>query len=183
MTADELEFSISRYADGDLSDGQRSAVEDRLATDPAARAVLADYRRLGDLLAAPPAGLDWDALAGRLSSAVAEGDAPAVAGRIGFAGWAWRAGSLAAAVAVAVTVGRTLHRAPTVAMPTPAAVPVGPAVAEVSGPSVEVGSGPVVAQVTVGPSPALAARTSSWRYGEGVVSRPATVVIASASSR
>ncbi len=180
MISDALEFSISQYADGTLPDGERLAVEAALSADPAARAVLADYRRLGDLLLAPPADLDWDRLHRHLSSAVAEGDRPAVAGRIGFG--MWRLGAIAAAAVVAVAVGIMAHGG----RPTPVAVVPTPApavqVAEVTGPTVEAAAGPVVSQVTVGPSPALAARGSSWRYAEGVVSRQPTVVIARAQA-
>ena len=182
MTTEELEYALSQYADGTLPVGERSAVEAAMATDPAAEAVLADYRRLGELLREPPADLDWDRLARRLSAAVADDDRSAVVGRIG---WGRRWAAVAAVAAVAVTVGLLARRPGTTSSGPVAAVrnEPGPAVADVSGPALEAGGGPAVADVAVGPSPALAASGSSWRYGEGVVSRPPTVVIAAGDQR
>ena len=179
MTNDTLELSISQYADGTLPAGERLAVEAALVANPAARAALAEYRRLGELLAAiPSVDLDWDRLASHLSSAIdAEVDAPAVVGRIGFGAWGRWAGALAAVATVAVGVGLfARHRSPVdvAVKPTPAAVQ---PVIVVTGPTVDVDRGVAVAEVRVGPSPALAARDASWRYGEGVVSRPPTAVI------
>ena len=190
MTSDELEFSISQYADGTLPAGQRPAVDAALAADPAARRVLAEYRRLNQLLAAPPAGVDWDRLAAHLSAAVDDERAderlarPAVAGRIGPA-WRspWRIGSVAAAAAMAVTVGLLAHHGRPAGTPVPAGRQVvEAAVAEVTGPGVESATVPPEAQVTIGPSPALAARAGSGRYAEDVISRTPRVVIAGAEA-
>ena len=178
MTDEDLEFSISQYADGTLPADGRAAVEAVLAADPAARAALAEHRRLTALLAVPPAGVDWDRLASRLSAGVADGDR-GVAGRIGRAWLPWRIGAVAAAAAVAVTVGLLAHRGRPGAAVRPVRVDA-PAVAIVTGPAVETGTGPAEAQVTIGPSPALAARGESWRYAEGVVTRPSTATIAAA---
>ena len=41
MTRDELEFSISQYLDGTLGARERDALDERLATDAEARALLA----------------------------------------------------------------------------------------------------------------------------------------------
>ena len=177
MISENLEFSISQYVDGTLSADERAAVEAELAVDPSARAALAEHRRLNDLLATPPAGLDWDRVASHLTAFVADGnDHVAVAGRIGWRS-PWRIGSIAAAAAgVAVTVGLLAHRGrPSPVVPVPSE-----SVAVVTGPSVEAPAGPAEADVKIGPSPALAARGESWRYAEGVVGRPSTAVIAAA---
>ncbi len=166
MTPDALEFALSQYADGTLPSGERAAVDIVLAADPAARATVADYRRLDRLLADPPA-VNWDRFAARLAAAVA--DPPAVAGRIGW----WRPAAVAAAAVVAVTVGLARHGRPTAPARTAPE-----SVAVVSGPAVEAAAGPAEATVSIGPSPALAARGGSGRYAEGVVGRPPTVVIA-----
>ncbi|MGF1633924.1 MAG: anti-sigma factor family protein [Phycisphaerae bacterium] len=50
MVDEELEFQISRYLDDDLSPPETRALEERLAADAGARAVLADYRRLSATL-------------------------------------------------------------------------------------------------------------------------------------
>ena len=184
MTAEDLEFSLSQYADGTLPDGERSAVEAVLAVDPAARAAVAAHRILHERLAVPPGDVNWDRLATFLSASVAEADldAAVVVGRIGPSRWtsAWRIGSIAAAAVVAVSVGLLARRSHPTAVAVAPARPVSPAVAVVTGPAVEMGSGPVEAEVTIGPSPALAARGGSWRYAEGVVDRQPTAVIAAA---
>lgn len=86
MTRDELEFLVSQYAEGDgalLTPAERDVVERQLATDPEARAMLADERRLSDLLAAETGDLagdvDFSALSRRISTAVALAPLPEVA--------------------------------------------------------------------------------------------------------
>ena len=170
MTIMDDDAAILAYADGTLPADRRGDVE----ADPAALAAVAEYRRLGELLAAPPVDLDWDRLAGHLSAAVAAEDRPAVVGRIGFGARAW--GAIAAAAALAVGVGLLSHRSPVAVRPTPTAPP--PSVAVVTGPTADVAADPAVADVRVGPSPALTARDAHWRYAEGVVTRRQTVVIA-----
>ncbi len=74
MTDELLEFSISQYLDNDLSPEEIVALEERLKTDPAARALLDEYRQINVLLKAPPAmpQMSWNTLATHLSAAVAE---------------------------------------------------------------------------------------------------------------
>ena len=75
MTRDQLEFSISQYADGTLPAWERAALEAVLARDAAARALLAEYRALDAALkAAPdaPPAVAWDRLAERIGGAVAQ---------------------------------------------------------------------------------------------------------------
>jgi anti-sigma factor RsiW len=43
MTSEALEFSISQYLDGNLPTDEEAALVERLATDPAARALFAEY--------------------------------------------------------------------------------------------------------------------------------------------
>lgn len=80
MTRDELEFSISQYVDGTLvDDGQRSALEERLATDAEARALYAEYQTLQGVLVSslPMPEVDWDQFASRVSAAVEREEMPA----------------------------------------------------------------------------------------------------------
>jgi len=74
MTRDELEFSISQYLDGTLAAGEAEALEEVLARDAGARAMLAEERQLTALLRAasgPLPPVRWDALASRIGQAVA----------------------------------------------------------------------------------------------------------------
>src|SRR3954447_25386102 len=75
MIPAELEFLISQYADGTLPAEGRGALEEVLRRDPAARALLEEYRGLdralnGAATAPAIAGVDWDRLAERISGAV-----------------------------------------------------------------------------------------------------------------
>src|ERR1700761_200522 len=68
---DELEFSISQYLDGTLSAPEAAALEQVLASDAAARALLDEYRQLDALIkSAPLPAVRWDALASSISSAI-----------------------------------------------------------------------------------------------------------------
>jgi anti-sigma factor RsiW len=125
MIAEETEFQISQYHDGTLSPAARSAVDELLKSDPAARKVLEDFQKLDSRLAnlriAPP--VQWDRYATRISIALNEEntpeqntpeentpaeDTPATAGRIGFAAWSGRL-RIAAAVLIVATVGVILR--------------------------------------------------------------------------
>src|SRR3982751_4843533 len=74
MISPELEILIAQYADGTLPAERRDALEEVLRRDPAARALLEEYRELDHALkgaTAPEiAGVDWDRLAERISGAV-----------------------------------------------------------------------------------------------------------------
>jgi anti-sigma factor RsiW len=188
MTRDELEFQISQYLDDMLSPGERAALELILASDGEARAMLAEYRRLDEHLSRdlPLPNVKWEQLAEHLSAAVAEVDEePVVVGRIGAASsaWTWRS-RLAIAASIVLVLGSGLllfdanRRGGGHGSPMTPDVPAAPLASMVLGPQAEPATGPVMQQITVGPSPALAAGGDSWRYAEGVVTRPSTAVIA-----
>jgi hypothetical protein len=170
MTRDELEFQISQYVDGTLSTGETTALEKTLASSEKARELLNEYSRLQKHLnsAMPLPIIQWDRLAAHLSNVV---QAPQVAGRIGFASGRFRL-AIAASILIIITVGLFFHprRSPKTNSEEPIAIIVGP--------QAEAAIGPVIQQITVGPSPALAARGDSWRYGEGVVTRPSHIELA-----
>ena len=74
MIDNEFEFSLSQYLDNNLSTAETAALEARLQSDPAARELLEEYRRIDSLLKAPspmPA-IAWDKLANHLSDATAD---------------------------------------------------------------------------------------------------------------
>jgi len=183
MTRDELEFQISQFADGTLPANEVAALEAHLAGDDEARQLLAEYRRLGAMVAAhlpPLPAVNWDRLAKHLSAVVAEADVPAIAGRITPATastWSWRSRlAIAASVMIVLGGGWLVFKTQPAVHPQP--TPEAPIAIAVSGPQAEAGNGPAVEEITVGPSKALAARADSWRYAEGVVTRPSTAVIA-----
>lgn len=96
MLADDLEFSISQYADGTLPAGERAALEDILRRDSAARALLAEYRRLdGALKAAVAPVVDWDGFAGRVGDAIVRAGDATLPGDFEFALAQWADGTLA----------------------------------------------------------------------------------------
>jgi anti-sigma factor RsiW len=185
MTRDDLEFLISQHLDGTLSEADRVALDERLANDADARDLLAEYRRLNDFLVTPPPAVNWDRLAEHLSSAVteaAEADQPAVIGRIGQSTWTWRSRlAIAASIVIVASSGLLFYDAHRPALPGKVPGPtVGNSSMLVVGPQAETSAGPVVQQITIGPSPALAAQGDSWRYAEGVITRPSTATIAGA---
>ena len=103
MTRDELEFSISQYLDGTLAAAQRDALDERLASDAEARAVLAEYQALQGVLASSPIpDVNWDQFAAQISSAVARQELPAQSYKLS----AWlRPARLAIAASVLLAIG------------------------------------------------------------------------------
>src|SRR5688572_23451362 len=103
MIDEQLESQIAQYADGTLPADQRAALEQMLANDADARAVLDEYRRLDASLKRelPVPAMNWDRLAAHLSDAVADEDRATTP-----IAWPLRhAGKLAAAAAVILFIG------------------------------------------------------------------------------
>jgi len=73
MTQDQLEFAISQYLDGTLPPEERSALEQRLATDANAQRLLDEYRSLDALAKGvlPLPNFNWNKLSASISDAVA----------------------------------------------------------------------------------------------------------------
>jgi len=180
VTRDELEFAISQYLDGALAEAEVSALEERLATDAEARAMLAEYRRLEIVLkAAPRPALDWEALGDRITQAVAGQEPPAQSYRLH---WVKTVSVLAVAATVLVAVGFGIR----LLQPGPTDRPNGqfagthpprqPIVIEVVDRPIQ-GAEPV--QVTLVDQPVPAEnRPVLVRYQEDLVSRPSQVIIA-----
>jgi anti-sigma factor RsiW len=63
MNEEQLEFLISRHVDGDLSVQEQTALQARLLTDPKARQLLEDYRKLNRMVVAHNASVSFDAVA------------------------------------------------------------------------------------------------------------------------
>jgi anti-sigma factor RsiW len=176
MVDEKFEFLISQYLDGTLSEAERARVEARLVADVEAQAVLAEYRKLNNRLVvnvAAPA-VRWDRLAAEISAAVEKQSEPLVIPYPAFTfGWKLRVAAAACvAMAGAVAVIHSLHhKAPVVEQTVASSV-----IAQ--GPQAERPAGPAMQQISVGPSPALAAKGESWRYAEGVVARPSHIELA-----
>ncbi|HEY7087086.1 MAG TPA: hypothetical protein VH518_03295 [Tepidisphaeraceae bacterium] len=178
LTRDELEYCISQYIDGTLAPIERPAVEERLATDPEAREILAEYQRLNTSLktSLPPVpNIAWDTLTEQIQTAIAAEEAPVRHYSIRSIGWV-RGLAAAAAVLMVVSVAAHFLRMPT----TPIAQPVG--VAVISGPRADVASSDVLEQIQIGPSPSFATDTRSAEEME-IVSRPTVVLIDRAASQ
>jgi anti-sigma factor RsiW len=171
MTRQELEYSISQYLDGTLPPLQRDALEERLASDAEARAILAEYEQLNHLLrtrlpAMPQ--LAWDRLAAQIAGAVAAEQPPVRHLWSRAIGWTARL-AVAAAVLMVLSLAIFFARGPRQqARPAPQGTAV------VSGPQVEQAPGPVVSEISIGPAPSLA---NQWRFGEEIVARPTIVRI------
>lgn len=182
MTRDELEYTLSQYLDGTLAASDESALEQRLATDESARALLSEFRSLDRALRSSPLpAFDFDALAGAVSAAVAAQDEPAQSYRLH---WVRTAAALALAACVVIAAGvgiRRLQQAPTAGntrfaqthpRPEPKQVVV---LDTASRPSASTAP---IEIVSVGPSAAPQDRPALARYHEDLLSRPSQVIIA-----
>ena len=184
MTRDELEFAISQYLDGSLAEPQQSALEERLAGDPDARAVLAEYRTLDRVLrSAPGPEIDFESMADRIRTAVYREPAPVQSYRLE---WFRTASALALAACVVIAAAVGIRRmttgdrrgdAPVVSVPTwPEAVARHIVVVD-STTRPAVSTAPV-AVASVGPSAALQESPALAGYDEDLLSRPSQVIIA-----
>ena len=170
MIDQQLEFQISQYLDGTLSPAQITALEERLASDPEAAALLEEYRRMDEVvkgsLPLPP--VNWDRLAAHLSAAVAQEEAPVRHYKLPAARFA-RAAALAAAVALAAGIFFMIPERQTGNSPDAGMVVVGPSAQQAAGAPVQV--------VTISPGPEAAELEA--HTAEVAVSRPPTILIAS----
>jgi anti-sigma factor RsiW len=180
----DREFLISQYADGTISDADRAALESLLSRDAEARQALADERRLTEFLStagAPMQAVDWDALAARISAAVADAEEPAPSYRL-MPWWSPARLALAASVLIASAIGVSVYmstqRASTVPTQRVAVVTPPKSVSIVTGPVAEAAPNGV-AEVSIGPAPQVAGNSDVSRYSSDLVTRPARLVIAS----
>jgi anti-sigma factor RsiW len=186
MTADQTEFLISQYADGTIAATDRVALESHLATDPAARRLLDEYRQLDALLrtAAPSVpAFDYDALAARINAAIDDHNTAREPLRLPIP-WLRVGAGLAIAASVLLAVGlwlRPFATAPTSSNPTVAtnAKPAGVIQVAVLQPAdARLEYGPALQQIRVGPP--AGGLTDSRVLSEAIVTRPNTLFIAKA---
>ena len=185
---EDLEYSISQYVDGSLPAAEKAALEKRLAEDADARAMLEEYRKLDEAIrasATPMPEIDWDALAGRISNAVAEQNEANESfkiERVRRSPWVVRASWMALAASVLIVAGIAIH----LMRPTPG-TPIGDpgplarnSSADIHGPQAEPATGPSVAEVTITAPAQFADASREYPNGEGIVVQPSRVTIASA---
>jgi len=170
---EQLEYAISQYIDGTLSPAEHEALEIRLREDPEAATLLREYRDLDVLLKTPVMvpNFNWDALAEQISSNIDEEEEQAspVIFRIGWgrvASYAAAACLVIAGAIAAIVLTQNRPAAPR------------QAVAQVSGPSAEQGSGPKVMQIAIGPGSDSMARLDN-RAAQAILVRDSSVVIQS----
>lgn len=116
MSDEQLHFAISQYIDGTLPPAEAAALEKRLQADPAARRLLDEYRRIGDLMqvALPVPEMDWDKLSTQISAAIdrevvpvmGEGEDTPLTYRIGV----WKPLAMAAGVLLCATLALVLFK-------------------------------------------------------------------------
>jgi anti-sigma factor RsiW len=190
----DVEFLIVQYLDGSLAEGERAALEARLANDPEARALLDEHRALDVLLRRDRIpDIRWDVLSRHLSSAVMAAQMPEVEEpvhtlRMPWVGWA---GKLAIAATLVIATGIVIvalkHGSPKTTSPMASTtiktnVQVATGFVSVTGPKAEGESGPAESQVSVGPSRAIAGESMLAQYNDEVISRPAHIMVASGAN-
>ena len=190
MIDEQHEFQIAQYADGTLPTADRAALEQMLATDAAARALLDEYRRLDATLKRelPMPAMNWDRLAAHLCDAVAEEDRATTTIAWPLRNW----GKIAAAAAIVLLIGTiallTLRPATpggggnvvvnvTPPSPQPPATNNVTVVVVVTGPAAETTAAAPVVEINVGPS--AWAKQTNFGVADSVVYREPRVTIAS----
>lgn len=181
MNLEELEFSISQYLDGTLPPLERAALEGRLANDSQTQRILAEQRKLNELLASadPLPSINWENLSRHISRSVDLAEAPAITRhRIGGGRIVMGIAAAACVLIVATVTTVLLKPAPSIntsnSDTTAAHVQGIASVAVLTG---EQPRGTPITHIRVGPAPRIASGTV-WHHSDVVVSRPAQVFIA-----
>jgi len=189
MIDEQLEFQIAQYADGTLPPAERAALEQTLANDTEARALLDEYRRLDVALKSelPVPAINWDRLAAHLSNTVAVEDRATTTIAWPLRSW----GKIAVAAAIALVIGAATMWQLRPAAPVEKVVinnhlvtpPNGsPAtninvVVVVTGPAAQTATAAPIVEINVGPS--AWARQTNYGVTDQVVYREPRVMIAS----
>jgi anti-sigma factor RsiW len=184
MTREELEFSISRYVDGTLPDGDRATVGSRLIDDPEAQALAAEDRALTNLLRSSPLpNVRWDRLAESISQAIDQH----LEDQIARASW-WMRHRIPAGLAVAASALLAIGIVIRVLAPgrshvaQPGIKSLGTqtvAMLTVEGPHADTAAGPEVTQISIGAGGSYATDSALAPYADEIDTRPARIVIAS----
>jgi len=178
LTPDELEYSISQYLDGTLDPLAQATLEDALATQADARALLADYQALNGALKAMPApAVDWDQLRARITSETEKHDVPVKHFRLNFATWS-KVAALAAMVTIIVGgIVKLRPQNPSINANSGASVAVNttPLQVQISAPPV-LAQAPV-SEIQVGQPSGLA--SADYHSTDAIISAPSSIWIAS----
>jgi anti-sigma factor RsiW len=168
MTRDELEYAISQYLDGTLMPLERDAVEEHLASEADARAILEEYRKLNSALkmSLPEPVIAWDRLAAEISRGLQGEETPIHHYALHQSKWVR---GLAIAASLLLAVGLVTHFARV--WPSPSKCT---GTLMVAGPVIEQSAGPVVSEISIGHSSTVA---QDWRAAEEVITRPSVVLI------
>ncbi len=170
MIDETFEFRLTQYLDGSLPVDEAAAFFDTLAKNPQTMVLLDEYRKLDLVLKAQPAdAINWDGLAEDISAQIDEASQSRM--RIGFITPLHSA--MAAAVLLAVGISGWF------ALQQTATGPIAPpAIAQITGPAIEVAAAPAVSQIEIGPANGQAVMSVSYHYAD-LIERPSRVVIAS----
>jgi negative regulator of sigma E activity len=180
---DELEFAISQYIDGTLKPLEQAALEEVLATDDSARAMLAEYRKLDASLKRelPTPQIDHNLLGARISGALKGVDAPVHTYRL-FASMPMKLVAMAAAILIVVGLvipmmnrshsGQTHNTIAVIPNNTNQAAPI----VELAG--IDHSSNSASVDIAVGAPPGFA---SAGFSEQAVISRPPQLVIESSA--
>src|SRR5690348_9407674 len=184
MTIEQLEFAISQYLDGTLLADEEAALVERLATDPSARAIFAEYEKLNTVVksAMPLPAIDWSSFSQQVSSAVEREDAPVKTFKLPMA---WIGSLVAMAAVIAIGFGIFFNRPGQQGPKGHTEVSLLPHKSlgsiTIKGPAIERATRPALAQVSISAPPSLAQGGRDWRYAQEIVTRPSRVIIASSA--
>jgi anti-sigma factor RsiW len=173
-TRDELEFLISQHLDGTLNPVEQAALDEMLATDTEARAILAEYWGLNAIVksALPAPDVDWDQFAARILAETAKCDAPVRHFKLRF-GTVSKFAALAAMIAIAFGIAVKVRTQPGSTQVNPPAVAVNnsPIDVQISAPPA-IASAPV-SEISISQPSGLA--TADYHSAEAIISRPTIV--------
>jgi anti-sigma factor RsiW len=181
VTRDELEFLISQYVDGTLNPLEQAGLEEILATDRNARALLAEYQGFNAMVktALPAPDVDWEQFAARVSAETAKHDVPVRHFRLRLATVS-KFAALAATVAIAFGIATKFRTPPG---PGSTHVETGSQLAISTTPvEVQISAAPALAaapvsDISIGQPPGFAA--VDYHAAEAIISRPPAISIAS----
>lgn len=175
---DQLEFAITQYLDGTLSEFDKRVLEERLAGDAEARLLLEEYRHLDAMLRGSRElpSLDYEAMARSISQSIEEEESH-VAEPIRMPIVWVRRFAIAAGVMLAVAVGwRFIPHNGSDTAPQPGEM-------IVKGPTIDAAPDAPAISIAVGPSKAMADRGLTMGLVDEAIVAPAPRVVISAADQ
>jgi anti-sigma factor RsiW len=180
QSLEQLEFAISQYLDGTLGPVETAALDERFASDPDARALLAEYQQLDAALKKSHRVPDvkWDRLTQQISESLRNEEIPARAPIRLFLARSTANLAIAASVLIAVSMGIAIYlqqNANTIDTHSPALT-----VVQISGPQIEIAQASAVQEIAIGPALSSDGIDSQWV--QTIVPRRSSVTIASSAA-